>query len=100
VSRKPPEVESDDRSIWTVRAERVARQVLDEVVDGTDALPTVSLLEAVLRAEVGDLPADEVAGLDASFRRDEDPGAGCICPPELLARDGFRGACPVHATAG
>jgi hypothetical protein len=25
----------------------------------------------------------------------EDESA-CICPPELLARDGFRGACPVH----
>lgn len=23
--------------------------------------------------------------------------AVCICPPELLARDGFRGGCPVHA---
>ena len=28
---------------------------------------------------------------------EEDDGPVCICPPELLARDGFKGGCPVHS---
>lgn len=83
--------------IWTARAERVAEQVLSDVKSGTDALPAVSLLEAVLRAEAGELPAGEMAALDAYFRRDEGDEADCTCPPDLLERGGFRGGCPVHS---
>lgn len=87
----------DERSVWSIRAERAAQQVLDEVIDGIDAIPAASLLLAVLRAEVGELPADEADDLEASFRQDEDPEANCTCPPELLERGGYRGGCPVHS---
>jgi hypothetical protein len=99
VSNPPPDTgKPDERSVWNIRAERVAQQALDEVIGGIDAIPTVSLLMAVLRAEVGELPADEAADLDASFRREEDPEAACTCPPELLERGGFQGGCPVHSS--
>jgi hypothetical protein len=88
---------TEERSIWSVRAERIAQQALDEVIDGIDAIPTVSLLMAVLRAEVGELDADDAADLDASFRRDEGDESDCICPPDLLERGGYRGNCPVHS---
>src|SRR5580692_2267324 len=88
---------TEERSIWNIRAERVAQQALDEVIDGIDAIPTASLLMAVLRAEVGELDADDMADLDAAFRHEEDPEADCICPPDLLERGGYRGGCPVHS---
>jgi hypothetical protein len=88
---------TEERSIWSVRAERVAQQALDEVIDGIDAIPTVSLLMAVLRAEVGRLDADDAAELDEAFRYEEDPDADCICPPDLLERGGYRGNCPAHS---
>jgi hypothetical protein len=28
---------------------------------------------------------------------EDDDAPRCICPPDLLARGGFRGGCPVHA---
>jgi hypothetical protein len=88
----------DERSPWSTRAERALEQALDEVRDGIDAIPAVSLAMALLRAEVGELPADEIAELDASFRTEEDPGSVCICPPDLLERGGFRGGCLVHSS--
>ena len=88
---------ADDRPIWNVRAERVAQQVLGEVMDGIDAIPAASLLIAVLRAEVGELPADDTTDLDATFRLEEGDESSCICPPGLVERGGFRGGCRVHA---
>jgi hypothetical protein len=41
--------------------------------------------------EQGLLDADELANLEFSYEQPE-----CICPPDLLARGGFRGGCPVH----
>jgi hypothetical protein len=92
--------DAEERSIWNARAERVAQQVLDEVIDGLDAIPATSLLMAVLRAEAGELDAEEVAGLDGYFRREENPEADCTCPPDLLERGGYRGNCPVHSLTG
>jgi hypothetical protein len=83
--------------IWNIRAERIAEQALNEIQDSIDAIPTVSLLLAALRAEGGQLPASEAAELDESFRREENPEADCICQSDLLARGGYRGGCPVHA---
>jgi hypothetical protein len=34
-------------------------------------------------------PWDEIADVESVGE--------CICPPDLLARGGFRGGCPVHA---
>jgi hypothetical protein len=82
--------------VWHVRAERLAQQVLGLVQDGTDALPEVSALEAVLRIEAGELPESAMEGYPFPGEEDE---SGCICPPDLLARGGYRGGCRVHALA-
>ena len=86
---------TEERSVWSAHAERLLEQALDEVRDRTDAIPTVGAALAALRAEVGELPEDEAAELAADLARKPE----CICPPELLARDGFRGGCPVHSLA-
>ena len=83
---------SEERSVWSLRAQEAIEQALGEVIDGDDAIATLSLAMACLQAEVGELDADDMADLDRSYK-----GPVCICPPELLARDGFRSGCPVHA---
>jgi hypothetical protein len=85
----------EERSVWSKRAEEAARQALDEIQDDIDAIPALSLALACLRAEVGELPADEIEELDEGYRE-----PSCICPPDLLERGGFRGSCPVHSALG
>jgi hypothetical protein len=77
---------------WSAHAERLLEQALAEVQDNTDAIPTVDAALHVLRAEAGELPEDETASLAYSL----DWESECICPPDLVARGGFRGGCPVH----
>lgn len=82
------------RSIWSVHAELLPEQALDETREHTDAIHTVSAALAALRIEAGELPADE---MDRYPFPDEAEEAQCICPPDLLERGGFRGSCPAHA---
>ena len=98
---EPPEGQGDEhgahkhpRSVWSIRAEKAIEQALSEVTDNIDAMPALSLAMACLQAEVGELAADDMASLDASFN-----GPVCTCPADLLARGGFRGGCPVHSLA-
>ena len=79
---------------WGVRAERLMEQALGEARDGDDAIPTVTAALTALRIEAGDLPPDAMDGFP--FPGEEQPAAVCVCPPELLARGGFRGCCPEH----
>ena len=81
-----------ERSIWSVRAQEAIEQALGEVIDDIDAIPALSLAIACLRAEGGELDADDMADLDDSYSEPV-----CICPPDLLERGGHRGGCPVHA---
>lgn len=69
------------------RTRELVERALGEVVDGEDAIPTLSRAIAALRVEYGELDPDEL---------DEGAGPVCTCPAELLARNGFRGSCPVH----
>jgi hypothetical protein len=86
---------TETQSVWGVRAERLLERALDEVRSGEDAISTVSAAEAALRIELGELPEDAMAGYP--FPGEEDDEDDCICPPDLLARGGFKGGCPVHA---
>ncbi len=84
-------------STWGDVAEGYLEQALDEVRDGDDAIAAVSSALAALRIEAGELPADEMDVV-------EDADLECTCPPELLARGGYRSSCPLygrsHAAAG
>lgn len=74
-----------DARTWLVRA-------LAAVDDDEDAIPDVSAALAALQVEAGELPPDEHPAFhDGSFVQRE-----CTCPPDLRARDGFRGSCPAH----
>jgi hypothetical protein len=82
------------RSVWSIRAERLAEQVLAEIKGNLDALPSVSLLQAVLRIEAGELPESEMDG--CRWDGEEEDESACTCPPDLRARGGFKSTCPVH----
>lgn len=59
------------------------------MIDGDDALPTLSAAIAALRIEASELPADE---LDHLYQA----APACTCPPDLVARGGFRFSCCAH----
>ena len=83
---------SEERSVWSLRAQEAIEQALGEVIDGDDAIATLSLAMACLKAEVGELDPDDMADLDRFYN-----GPVCICPPDRLERGGYQGGCPVHA---
>jgi hypothetical protein len=81
----------DDRGRWQERAREATEKALGEILDDEDPLGSLSLAAACARAWQGELPAGEEADLDFSYAEPT-----CICPPDLLARGGHRGGCPVH----
>jgi hypothetical protein len=87
-----PEERTAD-SVWRVRAVEALELALCELRGDEDPLPSMSLAEECLRAEDGALNADELEMLTEHFNP---PEPVCICPPDLLARGGFRGGCPAH----
>jgi len=68
-------------------------QMARDLLDGEPSDIDVATAIYYLKADLGDLPASELAELVESL---SEPEPECICPPELLARGGFKGACPVH----
>lgn len=83
---------------WGVWARRALEQALSEVRDGEDAIPSVSLAMALLRAEAGEMDADEVESLLYSMAGP--PDSACTCPPDLRARGGWASTCPVRGHGG
>ena len=69
----------------------MARELLDGDPSDVDTATAIYYL----RADMGDLPPDELAEMVRSLTEAEE-GPTCICPPELLARGGFKGGCLVH----
>lgn len=69
-------------------AERWLEQALSDLRDGIDPLPALSAAEAVLRAEEGELPLEQISDL-------LEDGEDCTCSPELAARGGFSSSCRV-----
>ncbi len=65
---------------------RLLEQALSEVADGEDATGTISLALDTHRVLFGEMDPSEIAVWE---RR-------CICPPEQLARGGYKGGCPQH----
>lgn len=52
-----------------------------------DVFAAIGLAELSLRIEMGEASEDDWTG-----KNEPD----CICPPDLVARGGFKGGCPVH----
>ena len=86
--------------LWDSRVEALLEEALDMVRSGSeDPIPTISAADAASRIAAGELPYDEMDGYPFPGEPDplDDP-ARCICPPDLVARGGFKGGCPVHST--
>lgn len=85
-------VEAEDR-IWLRRAIRL----LDEAggrIETDDVIPEISAVLACLQIDCGERPAEIMDG--HHFPDEPEDESGCTCPPDLLARGGFRSTCPVH----
>lgn len=80
---------------WSERARHLAEQAVSEIAGDIDAIGTLEHAIACLRAEAGELDADDFADLARLHAKPT-----CICPPDLLARGGHRGGCPVHSLPG
>lgn len=91
--RTPAPLAEDEQELWAARAKRLLEQALYEI-DDRDVLPIVTAAETALRIQVGELPPSELDGYP--FPGEPEPVGDCICPPDLLARGGHRGGCPVH----
>jgi hypothetical protein len=81
---------------WGVWAAEALERALSEVRDGEDAIPAVSLAMALLRAEAGELDADQVEELLDSMT--SPPDDACTCPPDLRERGGYTSTCLVHGS--
>jgi hypothetical protein len=93
------DLEGSLESYCVALAKCATKNALDAMRDDDDASEHLSLAVAAWSVVVGDASADVRADM-ADYRL---AGAGvyeplCICPPDLLARGGFRGSCPVHGT--
>jgi hypothetical protein len=80
-------------ALWDGRAKRLVEQALAEW-ESEEQHATLSAALACLRIADGDLPPDDLDGYP--FPGEPEDLSGCICPPEMLARGGFKGRCPVH----
>jgi hypothetical protein len=83
------------RAIWGIRAERLLEKALYVLRSDEDPLPLMSAAETSYRILLGELPESEMDGYPFPS---EPVAVECICPPDLLARGGFRGDCLVHSS--
>lgn len=80
-------------------AERATARALDNMQSNTDAGGELSLAVAAWDAVMGMASPDVLADLDQYVLTDDggyEVPRVCICPPDLLARGGYKGGCPVH----
>lgn len=92
-----------DAKFYAELAKRATARALDNMGSNDDAGAELSLASTAWDAVMGMATDDQLDDLAEYVLTDDggydiDPGdpGDCICPPELLARDGFRGGCPVH----
>lgn len=74
---------------WAVRAMRLLQQAIDEVSSNEEAFGTVDMAMACLRAEAGELPADEAQDLDEHLTEQETgkAPASTVAYPQWLRID-------------
>lgn len=78
---------------YTERARELLQEALDEV--DRDVIPEVTEALTCLYLAEDERPGMVILNA-AEYERE--PEGECICPPDLLARGGFKGRCPIHAT--
>lgn len=81
---------------WFARTRALLEQAISEIADGTSdaVLGAISAAECSYRIGLGEIPPDELDGY--AFPGEPEVGPPCICPPDLLARGGFKGSCPAE----
>ena len=84
---------NEPEPIWHRRAARLLDEARERI--GTDdVIPQVSAALACLQILYGERPPEIMDGY--AFPGEPCDESGCTCPPDLLARGGFSGQCPVH----
>jgi hypothetical protein len=79
--------EADQGAVWQALAEEFLLEALVAVRDNSDGIPWADAAMMAMRVWAGEIP---------------DPGdlapvtLECTCPPDLVARGGFRSTCPEH----
>lgn len=87
---------------YAMLAKRATEHALDQMGANEDAGAALSLATTAWDVVMGSATDDQRADMN-EYVMPDDGGyelvdrRECICPPELLARGGFRGGCPVHA---
>jgi hypothetical protein len=87
--------EYTERTIWSIRAERLLNEALGQIESPDDVLSLISAADACIRIDLGEKPEDDLYGYPFPDE-DEDNTDACTCPPALIERGGFRSTCPVH----
>jgi hypothetical protein len=82
---------------WHERADELLAQALDEHRTGQDAIPTAT--EALAALYRGQNETPETVRLDAAELELSESEPECLCSPDLRARGGFSGRCPIHSAA-
>lgn len=82
-------------------AERACERALDVIRSDEDAGAELSLAQVAWKVVMGDASDAERSDMNEYVLTDDggyeiDMAWVCICPPELLARGGFKGGCPAH----
>lgn len=93
-----------ERSKHYELAVRATALALDNMQSDIDAIAELSLAAVAWDAVMGAASPDQLADLDEYVLTDDGgyeievgDGGECNCPPDLVARGGFRSGCPVHA---
>lgn len=98
MARATPVASPADVERWQARAVELLARALEEARDNEDAIASATEALAALYRAQGESP--ESVRLDAADLEPEDFEFECICPPELVARGGFKSGCRVHAYLG
>lgn len=95
-------IEHQDPQWYAQLAERATENALYMIRSKEDASAELSLASVAWNVAMGTVTDEERSDMDEYVLTDDggyEHGSPepCVCPPDLLARGGFRGACPVHA---
>lgn len=89
-----------DEARWFTRAELLLDDALSEMRQPSasidDVIVSATAALAAIRIAMGELPPSELDGFP--FPGEPADESGCVCPPDLLDRGGFKGRCPVHGS--
>lgn len=93
-------MDAEAEELWVGRVEKLLDEALVRLREGggDEVLMAISAADAAMRVVMGDLEPEEMECYP--FPGEPVPEnclPACICPPELVARGGFKGGCPRHS---